>query len=48
MYRGYFLGIALLMFGGILAPSYPLIGIPIFVFGTAYILIKEIRRIRRG
>ena len=42
MYRGYFLGVGLLMFSLFL--SHPLLRIPIFCIAIAYISIKEARK----
>ena len=44
IYRGYFLGVGLLMFGSLLVLSQPLLGLPMFIFGIAYVLIKEVEK----
>ena len=42
VYRRYHLGICLLVFGSFLVLSYPLLGLPAFIFGIVYVSIKEV------
>ncbi len=44
LYRGYFIGVALMIFGVLLTSLYPSPGILLFIIGILYILTKESKK----